>query len=121
MKFAIPLAGGKLTPHFGHCKEFAFIEVADNQIQNKELLEPPPHEPGILPRWLADNNVSVVLAGGIGRRAIDLLSQSGIEVVTGAPTAEPELLVNQYLQNSLDIGNNACSGGQGGHDGCHGH
>lgn len=121
MKFAIPLAEGKLTAHFGHCQEFAFIDVADNQIQNKEVLEPPPHEPGVLPRWLADNNVNVVLAGGIGQRAIDLLSQASIQVVTGAPTAEPELLVSRYLQNSLDAGDNVCSGGQGGHDGCHGH
>ena len=30
MKFAIPLAEGKLTAHFGHCQEFALVEVEDN-------------------------------------------------------------------------------------------
>ena len=25
MKFAIPMAEGKLTAHFGHCQEFALI------------------------------------------------------------------------------------------------
>ena len=29
MKFAIPLANGKLTAHFGHCQEFVLIEVAE--------------------------------------------------------------------------------------------
>jgi len=34
MKFAIPLVEGKLTAHFGHCKEFAVIDVEDKQIRN---------------------------------------------------------------------------------------
>ena len=29
MKVAIPLAEGKLTAHFGHCQEFALVEVED--------------------------------------------------------------------------------------------
>ncbi len=117
MKFAIPLANGKLTAHFGHCQEFAFVEVENNQIQNQETLVPPPHEPGVLPRWLADQKVDVVLAGGMGHRAIDLLAQAGIRVVTGAPVADAGTLVIQYLQNSLETGDNACSGGhQDGHE-----
>ena len=35
MKFAIPLADGKLTAHFGHCQEFAIIEVEENEITKK--------------------------------------------------------------------------------------
>jgi len=27
MKIAIPLAGGKLSAHFGHCQEFAIIDA----------------------------------------------------------------------------------------------
>ena len=37
MKFAIPLADWKLTAHFGHCQEFALIDVEDKQINNKEI------------------------------------------------------------------------------------
>ena len=44
MKFAIPLAEGKLTAHFGHCQEFALVKVEDNQIKSKETLVPPPPE-----------------------------------------------------------------------------
>ena len=64
MKFAIPLANGKLTAHFGHCQEFALIEVADNEIANKQIFVPPPHEPGILPRWLHELGADVIIAGG---------------------------------------------------------
>ena len=54
MKFAIPLAEGVLCTHFGHCQEFAIIHTEDGEIKRKELHIPPPHEPGVLPRWLRE-------------------------------------------------------------------
>ena len=67
MKLAIPLANGKLTAHFGHCQEFALIEVAENEITNKQILIPPPHEPGVLPSWLHELGADVIIAGSMGK------------------------------------------------------
>ena len=108
MKFAIPMAGGKLTAHFGHCQEFAILEVDNSEIKNKELMVPPPHEPGVLPKWLSEMGADVIIAGGMGQRAVGLFSQYGIDVVTGAPAWEPETLVLSYLKNSLKTGDNLC-------------
>ena len=108
MKFAIPLAEGKLTAHFGHCQEFAIVEVEDNQIKNKETLVPPPHEPGVLPRWLHDLGTNVIIAGGMGARALDLFAQNDINVIVGAPTLTPEELIKQYLDETLVAGANVC-------------
>jgi predicted Fe-Mo cluster-binding NifX family protein len=108
MKFAIPLAEGKLTAHFGHCQEFAFVDVEDNKIRSKEHRVPPPHEPGVLPRWLQELGTDIVIAGGMGARALDLFAQNGIKVLTGAPSLSPEELVQQYLDNSLQTGVNLC-------------
>ena len=108
MKFAIPLAEGKLTAHFGHCQEFALVEVEDNQIKAKEIQVPPPHEPGVLPRWLHEQGADVIIAGGMGIRAMDLFTQNGIKVMTGAPSLTPEELVKQYLDNTLTTGGNLC-------------
>ena len=108
MKFAIPLAEGKLTAHFGHCQEFAFVEVEDNQIKNKEMLVPPPHEPGVLPKWLHELGTNVIIAGGMGARALDLFAQNNIKVIVGASALAPEELVKQYLDNTLQIGGNVC-------------
>ena len=108
MKFAIPLAEGKLTAHFGHCREFALVEVEDAKIKTEETLEPPPHEPGALPRWLHEIGTDVIIAGGMGARALDLFAQNGIKVLTGAPSLTPEELVQQYLNNTLQIGANVC-------------
>lgn len=108
MKFAIPIANGKLTAHFGHCQEFALIEVTNNEIANKQILVPPPHEPGILPSWLHELGADVIIAGGMGQRAVRLFNENGIKVITGAPELEPEALVTNYLDNTLMTGVNVC-------------
>jgi predicted Fe-Mo cluster-binding NifX family protein len=111
MKVAIPMAMGKLTAHFGHCREFCFVQVEGGAITGTEVHVPPPHEPGVLPAWLRENGITLVIAGGMGHRAQELFSQAGITVVTGAPVEEPGALVNAYLAGSLVTGENAC-----GHD-----
>ncbi len=107
MKFAIPLAEGKLTAHFGHCQEFALVEAEDNQIKSKETL-PPPHEPGVLPKWLHDLGTNVIIAGGMGAKALDLFAQNNIKVIVGASALTPEELVKQYFDNTLQTGGNVC-------------
>ena len=106
MKIAIPLADGKLTAHFGHCREFALIEVEGNEITKKESLVPPPHEPGVLPAWLYNLGANVIIASGMGGRALNLFEQNGIKVVTGAPDGEPEVLVRSYLNNNQEATSN---------------
>ena len=108
MKFAIPLAEGKLTAHFGHCQEFALVKVEANQIKSKETLVPPPHEPGVLPKWLHELGTNVIIAGGMGARALELFAQNNIKVIVGASALAPEELVQQYLDNSLQTGGNVC-------------
>ncbi len=110
MKFAIPMAEKQLTMHFGHCQEFAIINVENNEIVGREDLVPPPHEPGVLPKWLHEQGTNVVIAGGMGHRAIDLFHQAGIKVITGAAVETPEALVTNYLNNTLMTGDNACAG-----------
>lgn len=108
MKFAIPLAEGVLCNHFGHCQQFAIVTVEGGKIVEKDLMTPPPHEPGVLPSWLQGLGVSVVIAGGMGGRALNLFSQNGIRVITGAPNLHPEMLVGQYLNQTMQIGPNVC-------------
>ncbi len=110
MKVAIPLTGGVLSPHFGHCERFAIVDVDSDaeEIKGRELVTPPAHEPGVLPRWLAGMHVRLVIAGGMGQRAQQLFADNGIEVLCGAPAAEPETLVRDYLAGRLELGANAC-------------
>jgi ATP-binding protein involved in chromosome partitioning len=104
----IPVEDGKLSPHFGHCKQFAFIETKKGKVKAQEMKTPPPHEPGVLPRWLYEQGADVVITGGMGEQARQLLKEKGIEVITGAPVDSPETIANQFLSGSLVTGDNAC-------------
>jgi predicted Fe-Mo cluster-binding NifX family protein len=110
MKIAIPMAEGKLSLHFGHCEKFALVEVdeAQKKIVKKEEIDSPPHEPGLLPRFLAGKGAGVIIAGGMGQRAQALFAEQGIKVVVGAPPEAPEKIVNDYLAGTLQAGENAC-------------
>jgi predicted Fe-Mo cluster-binding NifX family protein len=110
MRIVIPLADGKLTNHFGHCKKFALVDIdpGTKAVLRREDIDAPPHEPGLLPSWLAERGVTVVIAGGMGQRALGLFAQQGINVVTGAPLESPERIVKDFLAGELVIGTNAC-------------
>jgi len=110
MKIAVPLAGGRLSMHFGHCESFALIEVdpTNKTILKREDIEAPPHEPGLLPIWLKERGANVIIAGGMGQRAQGLFVEHGIQVVVGAPAATPERLVGDYVSGTLQAGENVC-------------
>jgi ATP-binding protein involved in chromosome partitioning len=110
MRIAIPLAQGQLGVHFGHCEEFALVDVDPQQksISGMHREVPPPHEPGLLPRWLGQRDVNVIIAGGMGQRALGLFAENGIQVVIGATAGSPEELVMAYLNGTLQTGANVC-------------
>jgi predicted Fe-Mo cluster-binding NifX family protein len=110
MKLAIPVANGRLSMHFGHCEEFVLVEVdpEEKKILSNTKLESPPHEPGVLPRWLHEMGATHIIAGGMGRRAQQLFQQNGVNVVLGAPCETPEALASAYLAGTLELGENIC-------------
>ncbi|HPC49883.1 MAG TPA: NifB/NifX family molybdenum-iron cluster-binding protein [Kiritimatiellia bacterium] len=110
IRIAIPLAEGKLCMHFGHSETFALIDVdlAQRKIIGRKDLVPPPHEPGVLPHWLAEQGVELILAGGMGQRAQALFGEQNIQVTVGLPAEAPETLVGHYLSGTLQAGANAC-------------
>jgi predicted Fe-Mo cluster-binding NifX family protein len=106
--FAIPTVGGELTPHFGHCEQFALVETEDNKIGEVRYVTPPGHQPGIFPRFLSEQGVQVIIAAGIGQRAQHLFSQYNIDVCLGVNSGSPEALVEDFLNNRLQTGQNPC-------------
>lgn len=110
MRYAIPVSGGMVSPHFGHCEHFALIDADEQnkQIVKKELVPSPGHQPGLLPEWLAEQGVAFVIAGGMGSRAQDLFQQHRIGVVVGAMESDPEKAVLSYLNGQLATEGNTC-------------
>lgn len=110
MRIAIPLVQGKLSPHFGHCEQFELVdaEVSSRSIVGRKTVTAPPHQPGLLPRWLSEQGATVIVAGGMGSRAQGLFQQNGIDVVVGAPSESAEVIAQRYLAGSLEAGTNVC-------------
>lgn len=110
MKIAIPTADGVLNMHFGHCKAFMLIEVDPHtkQIIHMSEIPAPRHEPGVLPRFLGEQGVDVIIAGGMGMQAQNLFDGQGITVVIGAPSKTPQELVTDFLAGTLVSGENVC-------------
>ncbi|MBN2372254.1 P-loop NTPase [bacterium] len=110
MKIAIPVANDRLAMHFGHCEQFALIDVdpSTKRILKQDSVQAPEHQPGLLPAWLKEKGANIIIAGGMGSRAQSLFTQNGIKVVTGAPGDEPKKLVESYLAGTLKTGENIC-------------
>ena len=107
---AIPVANGRLCMHFGHCDQFAVldVDVTSQEILKSRRLDPPPHQPGLLPRWLHEQGVNLVIAGGMGGRAQNIFAEQGVKVLVGAPAEAPDTLVQSYLNGTLQSGENTC-------------
>ncbi len=112
MRYAVPVTGGMMSPHFGHCEQFAFFDVDEQKkITHQEFIDSPKHQPGLLPVWLAEQGASIVIAGGMGPSAIELLQQHGIDVVLGAVETDSEKAVLSHLSGGLATAENICDHG----------
>jgi predicted Fe-Mo cluster-binding NifX family protein len=107
-KFAVPTSDGLLDAHFGHCRQFALVDVEDSEIKKVTYIDAPPHQPGLLPSWLAERGSTDIIAGGMGQRAIDLFNEQGVNVFVGAPRLTPEELVEGFLKEALSFSANYC-------------
>ncbi len=106
---AIPLEGGILCSHFGHCEHFAILEIKDGAIISEKLVTPPAHEPGLYPAWIAEMGVTDVIAGGMGQKAIELFNQQKINAFVGAPSKPAKQLVSDFIANKLNLTANYCN------------
>ena len=78
---------GEMSMHFGRCPSYlvALVEE-DGNIASTEVVENPlfnQHKPGEVPRFINSLEVNIMIAGGMGPKAIDMFNDFGIEVVTG--------------------------------------
>jgi len=105
---AIPLENGVLSAHFGHCQAFAFVNVENDKITSITVLDPPEHQPGTYPRFVAANGATDVIGGGMGPQAVSLFNAANVNVFIGAPVETPEKLVTDFIAGKLQLSANYC-------------
>ena len=126
IRIALPMQGSLFSAHFGGATQFRIIDAdRDTRVLMAQTDQPAPkHIPGAFPKWLAEQGVQTVIAGSIGRRAVQLFSENGILVFTAQEGATAEELVVLQLEGRLTQPNieECCTAHEHGHEhGSHAH
>ena len=110
LRIAIPVdENGMLDGHFGHARFFEVYETENNQIVANKKLTPPPHTPGAIPKWLAENKITDVITGGIGEKAVKVLTHFNIKVHKGAQRIESVVLAQSLMDQTLELSDENCN------------
>lgn len=107
VKIGIATEGSNVAQHFGRCQAYTIVEIQDNQIISKKVVESPGHQPGFLPGWLAQFGIQWVICGGMGPRAQQLFQQNNINPITGIVGTIDDT-INNFCNGALESGENIC-------------
>jgi predicted Fe-Mo cluster-binding NifX family protein len=118
MKIAVPItAENQIDGHFGHCESYGVFTISEkNEILDIKNVESPEGCgcKSDIASVLAEDGVTVMLAGGIGGGAINVLNNSGIEVIRGCFGDAAEV-VKLYLAGSVEDSGSSCHSHEGHH------
>ncbi|MEA2043161.1 MAG: NifB/NifX family molybdenum-iron cluster-binding protein [Bacteroidota bacterium] len=118
---AIPVLDNKLAQHFGHAPYFFLYELNDGKIVKQRMEQAPEHTHGSIPNFLISLNVTDLIIGGVGGKAIEILNSGGINVFSGAESKSPAELVAEFISGELNVNTEGCSCGNNNHDYKHHH
>lgn len=111
-----------VSEHFGRCAYFTLAEIEDHEIKSVQTIANPyahSHGPGQIPAFIKMQRVNVMLAGGMGHRAVGFFEELGIDVATGA-AGTVQQTIEAYLAGQLR-GASPCAESQRHHGHDHSH
>ena len=100
MKIAVTYDNGNIFQHFGRTEFFKVYQVEDDQIVSSEVIGSNGVGHGALAGLLADQDVDVLICGGIGGGAQAALQEAGVELCAGAQ-GDADQAVEAYLKGEL--------------------
>ena len=100
MKIAVTYDNGNVFQHFGRTENFKVYEVEDNKVISSEIIGSNGIGHGALAGLLADEEIEVLICGGIGAGAQNALEEAGITLVAGAE-GNTDDVVTSYLAGEL--------------------
>lgn len=115
MRIALATEGGNVAAHFGHCPEFTIFDVEGDKIKARQVIANPGHKPGFLPRFLSEQGVNHIIAGGMGPAAINLFEERNIKVTIGVQGQVDDVINRLLKDGEVEAGPSLCSHGTEGH------
>jgi predicted Fe-Mo cluster-binding NifX family protein len=107
IRIAVASDGDKVSLHFGKCPEYRVFHIEEGKVLKQETLKNPGHEPGVLPKFLANHGINCIIAGGMGPRAENLFTSYNVKVIKGALGSVDDV-VESYLAGTLKTGESSC-------------
>jgi predicted Fe-Mo cluster-binding NifX family protein len=119
LRLAIAAEDAAVAEHFGRCDKFHVYEINDARevVRREEYANPlNGQHSGMcqLPHYVNQIKANVIIAGGMGGKAVELFLGYGIDVIT-SPGLKIEDALASYLKGELS-GYSSCSGHD--EDGC---
>lgn len=103
MRIAVTYENGQIFQHFGKTEEFKIYDVEDGKIVHAQVMGTDGKGHGALAGVLAENDVEVLICGGIGGGAQEALADAGIQIYGGvmgdADEAVTALLKKELIYN----------------------
>ena len=111
MKIAIPVTKeNTIDEHFGHCESYNIYTINEKkEIENVENMDSPQGcgcKSNIASVFQA-KGISIMLAGGIGMGAINVLNAHGIDVVRGC-TGKSDDVLKEFLKGNVADSGSTC-------------
>jgi predicted Fe-Mo cluster-binding NifX family protein len=123
MKIAVPVtSSNQIDDHFGHCEFYGVYTISEkNEIVDVQTIKSvqgcgcKSNIAGVL----TSQGVTIMLAGGIGEGAINVLGSCGIKVIRGC-SGNASDIVKLYLDGKINDSGESCAQheqhkGEGGH------
>lgn len=116
MKIAVTYEDGQIFQHFGHTEQFKVYDVEDGKVTGTVVVDTNGSGHGALAGFLKDQQVEVLICGGIGGGARMALDEMGIRLYGGV-SGDADEAVNALISGNLDYNPDVmCSHhGHGGH------
>jgi len=93
----------EMSGHFGRCPYFMLVDVEGSAVKNTQAVENPyfnGHVPGAVPEFINTQKVNVMIAGGMGPKAVQMFEGFEIEVATGVG-GSVENVLKAYLDGRV--------------------
>jgi predicted Fe-Mo cluster-binding NifX family protein len=111
MKIAVPInSDNYIDGHFGHCESYGIYTISEEKMITDIKTMASPQGCGCksdIASVLSADGVTVMLAGGIGGGAINVLNSSGIEVIRGC-SGKADDIVRLYIDGMVQDSGSSC-------------
>ena len=105
MKIAVTYDNGEIFQHFGHTEQFKIYEIENDKVINEEIIDTNGTGHGLLGELLISKGVNVLICGGLGSGASNILEENNIKVYPGV-VGTVDKVIEDFINDRLNYDEN---------------